>query len=612
MKYIFKLSTITCLLFICFHTSAQLKDTINEPKRNNIFHYALKFIKRNSADTNTQQGLLTTKSEEAFRPYEGKVIRHIFINRFGFEKTFTDTAQIINYSGTRLLNKLHKNTREWAIRDALFIKENTKLVAYRFADNERYLRSLDYIQDARILVIPVDSLADSVDVYVVTKDLFSLNGELSNLSPGKFKGKIGDVNLLGAAQNLQATILVQKDRNPTAGAGLMYTKYNIKNSFIDASAGFTTINPDLRDATNDEHAIYFSLQRNLISQYTHIAAGVTAGVYKSYNSYFRPPDIFYDYKYTVFDAWFGYNLGVKKFIQNQTRTDKQFISLRYFNTNFQKTPYQVANKLNFRFNNREAWLAQFTFFKQEYYKTNYIFGFGTTEDIPYGYNIALTSGYYKQAYLSRPYAGIDANRYKIYVKGDIVQYFLRAGTFWNQGKVQDAAILFGASGFSRLFLFKNFKLRQYEQLSFARQYNRTGLDPLSINNTFGIRYFRDDSVRGNQRISLHSETISFINYKAFGFKFSPFAFTDITGLTPEKNFQKTGWYYGVGGGVRIRNENLVFRTTELRLVFFPRKANQSNSFTAFIRINIQFRYNSNYVREPDIIQLNNDYQNNVF
>ncbi|HYJ62706.1 MAG TPA: hypothetical protein VEV62_03100, partial [Parafilimonas sp.] len=548
MKYISKLSTITCLFFMCFHTSAQLKDTINEPKRNNIFHYALKFIKRNSADTNTQQGLLTTKSEEAFTPYEGKIIRHIFINRFGFEKTFTDTAQIINYSGTRLLNKLHKNTREWAIRDALFIKENTKLVAYKFADNERYLRSLDYIQDARILVIPVDSLADSVDVYVVTKDLFSLNGELSNLSPGKFKGKIGDVNLLGAAQNLQATILIQKDRNPTAGAGLMYTKYNIKNSFIDASAAFTTINPDLRDATNDEHAIYFSLQRNLISQYTHVAGGITAGIYKSYNSYLRPTDIFYDYKYTVFDAWVGYNLGVKKFILNQTRRDKQFISLRYFNTNFQKTPYQVAGKLNFRFNNREAWLAQFTFFKQEYYKTNYIFGFGTTEDIPYGYNIALTSGYYKQADLSRPYAGIDANRYKVYIKGDIVQYFLRAGTFWNQGKVQDAAILFGASGFSRLFLFKNFKLRQYEQLSFARQYNRTGLDPLSINNTFGIRYFRDDSVRGNQRISLHSETISFINYKAFGSKFSPFVFTDITGLTPEKNFQKTGWYYGVGGG----------------------------------------------------------------
>ena len=258
----------------------------------------------------------------------------------------------------------------------------------------------------------------------------------------------------------------------------MYTKYNIANSFIDASAGFTTINPDLRDGTNDEHATYFSLQRNLISQYSHVAGGITAGVYQSYNSYFRPPEYFFDYKYTVFDAWIGYNLGVKKFIKDQTRRDKQFISLRYFNTNFKNTPSQVAGKLNFRFNNREAWLAQFTFFKQEYYKTNYIFGFGTTEDIPYGYNIALTSGYYKQAYLSRPYAGIDANRYQVYVKGDIVQYFLRAGTFWNNGKMQDAAVLFGASGFSRLFLFKNFKLRQYEQLSFAREYYRTGLDPL--------------------------------------------------------------------------------------------------------------------------------------
>ncbi|HVX27978.1 MAG TPA: hypothetical protein VHB70_16630 [Parafilimonas sp.] len=612
MKYIFNLATITCLLLICFDASAQLKDTIHETKRNNIFHYALGFIKRNSADTNTQQGLLTTKSEEVFRPYEGKIIRHIFINQYGFEKTFTDTTQRINYSGTRLLNKLHKNTREWAIRDALFIKENTTVVAYRLADNERYLRSLDYIQDARILIQPVDGAADSVDVYVITKDLFSLNGEVNDLSTGKFRGKIGDVNLLGAAQNLQANVLLQNLRSPAFGAGLMYTKYNIKNSFIDASVGYSSINPDLRDGTDDEHAAVFTLQRDLISQYSHVAGGFTLGMHQTYNSYLRPPEIFFDYKYTVFDAWIGYNLGVKKFIKDETRKDKQFIGVRYFNNHFQNSPIQVDDKLNFRFNNQEAWLAQFTFFKQEYYKTNYIYGFGTTEDIPYGYNVSFTSGFYKQAYLSRPYAGVDANFYKVYPKGDIVQYFIRTGSFWDKKQMEDAQVLIGASGFSKLFLFRNFKLRQYEQLSFARQFNRVGLDPLSIDNFFGIRYFRDDSVRGNQRISLHSETISFINYKLFGFKFSPFVFTDISGLTPEKNFQKTGWYYGVGGGLRMRNENLVFKTAELRIVYFPRKANQTNSFAAFFRINIQFRYNSNYVRKPDIVQLNNDYQNNVF
>lgn len=610
--YIFRLLTIPCLLSICLTASAQLKDTIHTPKKTNIFHYALKFLKRNSGDTSTQQGLLTTKSEDAFLPYEGKIIRNIFINRYGFEKTFIDTAQKINYFGTRLLNKFHKNTREWALRDALFIRENSKLIPYKLGDNERYLRSLDYIQDARILVRPVANSKDSVDVYVVTKDLFSLNGELNNLSPGKFKGKVGDVNLLGAAQNLHANILVQKNRDPAFGFGLAYTKYNIKNSFIDATAGISTINPDLRDGTNDEHATYFSLQRNLISQYSHVAGGFTAGLYQSHNNYFRSNEIYYDYKYTLFDGWIGYNLGVKKFINDQTRRNKQFISLRYYNTNFKNTPDQVEGKLNFRFNNKEAMLAQFTFFKQEYYKTNYLYGFGTTEDIPYGYNIAFTSGYYRQSYLSRPYAGIDANRYKVYTKGDIVQYFLRAGSFWNEGKMQDAAVLVGVSAFSRLLLFQNLKLRQYAQLSFAKQFNRTGLDALSINNNFGIRYFRDDSVRGTQRISLHSETISFINYKVLGFKFSPFAFADVTALTPENSFQKTSCYYGIGGGLRIRNENLVFRTTELRVIYFPRKAGQTNSFAAYFRINIQFRYNNNYVREPDIIQVNSDYQNNVF
>jgi hypothetical protein len=160
--------------------------------------------------------------------------------------------------------------------------------------------------------------------------------------------------------------------------------------------------------------------------------------------------------------------------------------------------------------------------------------------------------------------------------------------------------------------FQNFKLRQYLRVSYAKQFNRVGLDPLSINNPFGLRYYSSDSVRGTQRISLHSETISFINYKLLGFKFSPFAFADVALLTPENDFQKSGFYYGLGSGLRARNENLVFKTIELRLAYFPRKAYQSNSFVASLRFNIAFRYNTTYVHEPDIVQMNNDYQNNIF
>ena len=233
----------------------------------------------------------------AFKPYEGKIIRHIVINQYKFERTFADTADRINYFGTRILNALHNTTKEWAIRQDLFIKENTPVSAYLLADNERYLRSLDYIQDARIIVQPKTGSPDSVDVYVITKDLFSINFVLNQASTGKFKARIEDVNLFGAAQSLRATVLVQKDRSPASGVGLIYTKFNVAHSFIDASVGYSNISPDLRDGTTDEHAYIFSLQRNLVSQYSHFAGGLLLGDFETFNNYGKPEDNFYDYHY---------------------------------------------------------------------------------------------------------------------------------------------------------------------------------------------------------------------------------------------------------------------------------------------------------------------------
>ncbi len=104
----------------------------------------MKFIKRKNKDTSAitnlnKQELLTTKSEAAFKQYEGKIIRNIIINKYKFEKSITDTSKTINYFGTRLLNSLHNTTKEQTIRDNLFIKPNTPVTAYLLADNERFL-----------------------------------------------------------------------------------------------------------------------------------------------------------------------------------------------------------------------------------------------------------------------------------------------------------------------------------------------------------------------------------------------------------------------------------------------------------------------------------------
>jgi hypothetical protein len=612
IENIIRFTVVSCIILLQYPSYSQEKEDTLEKKNHNIFQLAMKAITRSHSDSATLSTVLNTKIETAFLPYADKAIRHIIIKEYGFERTFSDTSQEIHYFGTSILNNLHRNTREWVIRNNLFIKEKTKLNPYIVADNERYLRSIEYIQDARILVKEVKNEPDSVDLIIITKDLFSITGELSDASSNRFKAKIADANIRGMGQKIAFTILREKYRDPHFGYELLYSKNNIANTFINASVDYATIKPDLTTYSADEHAWYGILERPLVSQYSHFAGALLLGHNQSQNSYLKPDSLFYKYQYNTFDAWVGYNLGVHKYFTDTKLKNRKFISIRYFRNKFSETPYQLGDHYYFRYNDRKALLGSITFFRQNFYETNYIYGFGTTEDIPYGYNVALTAGWYKQADLRRAYAGIDANRYVYTNSGDFIQYFLRTGSFINHSQLQDASILVGTSIYSRLFLYNKVKIRQHFTFSYTRLFNRVGLEPLSINNNFGLQSFRSDSVRGDQRISLYSETFIFLKYKIFGFKFAPFAFGDITLIRPEaESFSKSGAYYGLGGGVRTRNENLVFGTFELRFIYFPRKVDQ-NSFKLTLSSNIRFRSNGSYVKAPDIVQLNNDNANNIY
>ena len=558
---------------------------------------------------------LNTKSESPFKPYEGKIIRNIYIRGYGFEQTFTDTSKRLQYFGTNLLNHLHRKTRDWVIRDALFIKEGTPVNAYKLADNERLIRSQNFIQDARILVTPVPDNGDSVDLVVVVKDLFSIGGALGSLGypPFSIQGNISEANFLGMGQRVQLGANVQQARDPVFGPQFLYSKSNISHSFVTATASYTQINSNVYNGTPNETAWFVQLDRPLYAPYAHLAGGLRIGDFEDFNVYHQADSLFFKYHYHTHDGWIGWNLGSDRFLSNTAVRDRKFIAVRYFRNDFDSVPKQVGNTFNFRFNDREAALTSFTFFRQDFYKTNYVYGFGTTEDLPVGYNVAFTSGWYRQLYLDRLYAGVDANEFVVSKRGAFAQLFLRSGVFMYRGKAQDASILIGVSYYSPLFVWPNLKVRQYVNFSFTRQINRVGIDPLTINNVFGLRYFTGDSTNGTQRITIHSETTFYLNYKFLGFKFAPFAFGDLSFLTPESGaLLKSGLYHGVGAGVRTRNENLVFNTIELRAVYFPRKTMQNNSFKIMVNTGIQFRYNSTYVRQPDVVFLNTDGLNSIY
>lgn len=593
------------------------KDTLSRTKRfqpgalaNNLLLQAWTSLQRPSNDTGEQAVsslVLLTPAEEYFAPFAGRVIRYIALSRFSFDRIFTDTSSRITSKAADLASTLHKTTRAWVIRNNLFQKEGSRINPYILADNERFLRTLDYLQDARILVQPILG-TDSVDLLVITKDLFSIKLTIDNDGYDAGRTRLSEENFLGMGQKIQGTILFNPVRNPEFGYGFEYSKNNIGGSFANGYLSYNNIDIGRSLGFEPEAANSLIVQRPLPSPYSYYAAGLELSQNKALNAY--GDTSFIPYAYNIYDFWAGYNLSLQHIMKfDATVRDRKFFSLRYYQRYFYNCPDYFGQKFDPIYNNITALLGQLTFFKQDYIKTQYLYGFGVTEDIPYGYNLSLTAGWWKQLYLERPYVGIVGDYYTTAKRGSFGQYYLRAGSFFERGgRWSDAVLMLGLTRYSRLFVpTPKLKIRQYFRGTYARVFNSISSEPLRINNVFGLRDFGSDSAEGNERISFRTETIFYLNKTILGFHFAPFVFLDAALLrqVPDK-YADANFYPGFGGGLRMRNENFVFGTLEFKAGVFPRNVPGQSSFKFLIASDLRYKYRSAYIHPPDIVRLNTD------
>ncbi|RYZ50848.1 MAG: hypothetical protein EOP49_13125 [Sphingobacteriales bacterium] len=570
-----------------------------------LYKDAYKSIQRDPTDTVDPNKVMVARSEELFSRFEGKIIRHIVVKQFGFERTFADTSTRIGYFGTRVLNALHTDTRDWIIKQNLFIRENVPLNAAKLADNERYLRTLDFIQDARIFVY--GTAGDSVDILVITKDLFSLTGVV-DASTTSAKVRLAEANFFGMAQRIQVTGLWEQNRQPATGYEILYSKSNIGGSFVNGTIAVTQINTGRSEGTEDEAAFYLKLDRPLVSPFSHAAGGIEVSFNQSNNYFNRPAGDFLNYRYNVYDGWAGYNIGTRGLAEGQNYSNNRnriFVSARYLQTDYLTTPAHVGDGLDAVYNSRRMVLGQLSFFRQDFYKLNYIYGFGTTEDVPTGYNVSITGGWTKQLSLERPYAGFQAEQFIITPNGGFIDAVFKAGGYYRNKRMEDAGTLASISLFTKLLRVRNWKSREFIALSISQLKNRMTYEPLRINNPYGLYEFSTDSVQGTRRISLYTESILYTNKKVLGFRFAPFTSLGASLISPENlPFRKSDIYTGIGAGVRTRNENLIFGTIELHAIYFPRAVYSVGNYRINLRSDIWFRYRTRFVQAPDIIQMN--------
>ncbi len=551
-------------------------------------------VKHPSDDTSFMQ-----KSQQQYEAFAGRVIRHTEIHKLAFGENVMDTNSYVGSKINRVANRLQTGTKSYILRQFLFVKPGQALDPFQVADNERLLRQLDFIKDARIEVVPVGK--DSVDLLVKVRDVFSIGVKATASGISDLATTLYDANLFGWAQRLELTLRYDHDRSPHMGTGFLYRKYNIAGTFVNAGISYSTINTGLLPGDEYENTILLNIDRPLYTPNAKWAGGLQVGKSASVNRTNKPDSVYHAYGYTLNDIWLGYNFGtrVTRF-RSRYEADsrkRRFLAFRYFDQHFSEKP--LLPYYSYRFAEKQFLLGSFTWYQQNYYRTNYIYGFGRTEDLPVGSSQKLVMGLTRTDSLRRFYAGWEFNHWVVLPRDHYFVYTVALGTNYNKQGFTDNSLLAAVNWISPLIGLKDTRLRQYASVSYAGISNYRVYDQLYLDNDYGLGRFRTDSVFGTQRLSAGMETVVFTKWKLLGFKFGFFAFAKGSLLAQQEEplFHGT-WYSALGGGFRTRNENLIFGTIEGRFTYYPRTYGWLNNYSITFTSNLRLRFNEAQVQGP--------------
>lgn len=551
------------------------------------------------------------RNDLLFSIYEGRVIRSITIQGLDFGTLITDTTRTFKNRLTNLANGFHRKTRGYVIRHNLFFKVGDKVLPYLLADNERHLRDQAYLQDARIVIRSSDRSFDSVDIMVLTKDVLSIGGSFRMHNAASVSGSIREDNLGGWGDRLSGSLLFDQRRKEKVGYGAELIKRNIGGSFIDGSIGYKDFNDGFNSGRDEESSFYIRMVRPLVNPYIKLTYAAEVATHQTYNMYLDDSTYKSDAQYRFFnyDTWIGWNTGAYK-LGKQNNKDgrlRTLLGLRFFRKQFQEVPEIFGQEFYYDYQDMMAALGSISVFRQDFYKTKYIYGFGRNEDVPEGMDISLTAGWTKKSGRERPYAGIDFQRFFFTEKEHYFNYIARIGAYYNKGSIEDMDILFNLDYFSNLVtMSKKWKQRSFVSAGITMQIHQELNEPLFMQSQFGLPELRNMKKMGGEiRSTLKTESVFFSPWTLANFKFAPFVFGNLCLFTPQKQeLSKSDLYSSIGGGLRSRNESLIFGTLELRAAFFPRPDYFGNRYRVDFSTSVKFKYNRQFIKRPEIIIVN--------
>lgn len=535
--------------------SISSKKTLNElVTKNNVSRNLLGYFITTQHSTIVQSGV---KSISLYKLFGGKKIASIrFIRLHPFGTSLQDTLLGATKWIEKTGNKLHMNTTKNKLRMQLLFKVGDHLDPLLMAENEKLMRDLSYIEDVSFSIEPVESNPDEVNVVVISKDKFEY-GINMGFNADNSDVEIFNENMFGLGHRLNVGIAQKNAYLPEMGIYLSYHVNNIFGHFINSTVGFS--DTYLKKGWN------VSVEKTFLTSQDENAGGGAFEHISKYNYIAEDHPIRLDttVAYISNDLWFSHAFS------NPENLNKTLLSLRYYHQQYNHRIDESFGQSEL-LRNHDFFLTGVSFTQRNLYKNNLVYGYGVSEDIPYGHYYQITTGLDRSQFGIWPYLGFSLSNAFIGKEGSYYSGRLAMDGFLDNGAVKQGTVLLTGNFFSKKHFALGDPFRQFIKIELLGGINRLKEEYLTIDGRFGIRDFYTTKLKGNYRIKVNLETVRYLKWNFYGFRFTNYLYTDFAFLSDKvKTIFTQNFYAGIGGGFRIFNESLVFKIIDIRISWFP-------------------------------------------
>ncbi len=489
--------------------------------------------------------------KHAGKPIEVVIVHQVASFREGWDQDKPATDRVLN----SLTGSFQSYTRDGIIRDYLLFEQGDKVDPFALADSEVMLRNLPYINDVRLVLIPLLGEVESVAVVVETTDRWPFGVKGKVVTAEKYSVDVYSENVAGTGTKFSNEFLHQSSGDPSWGYRGRLLKENLNGSFLAAELTY--------ENSYRRRSAKLSSERKLSHPGLHAVGGVSV----EHTEVREAPTL--PLKYDEFDIWMG---EVKRLYDpRDTRVKRRplLVPAVRFNQRRNLVRPTVAPDTNRGFHNRSLFLAGVTFQRLRDFKTSYLFGDGETEDLPVGQVLKLTSGYEAREFENRTPFFLEGGLISSRHRGDVVFLKSEFGGYFRNRKLEDGQFFTRGGYITTLKGEPGFQYRFFTELSYTLGIGRHPLDRIYLGERVEIRDLPRRRIAGNQRLAGSLETRVFTHLALWGFRFSFFGYVDagMVGGEDASSIFKEKVYVSSGLGIRLRNPSLVLPTVQLQVGF---------------------------------------------